>query len=270
MASSTLISWCHHTHNAWEGCEKISPGCKNCYAAAMNKWLRKGENWGPASPRRFFGPDHWKKPLTWNAAAKRDGVRRRVFINSISDVFEIHSDRDVNADLNSARERLWDLILSCSQLDWLLLTKRIENATELLPWPSAFSAPFRNVWIGVTAEDQECADKRIPILRRVGAAVRFVSYEPALGPIDWRAHLEGAGRPDWVIFGDESGRNRRDADPEWARRTRDACAAANVAYHFKQWCGDNEPGIEGARTRRKIHLPILDGVQHAAFPEVRS
>lgn len=262
MGERTDISWCDHTFNAWEGCEKISPGCKNCYAAAMNNWLRAGVNWGPGSERRFFGAEHWAKPLKWNADAVRAGVRRRVFCSSLADVFE---DRP---ELGHTRVELWDLILKTPQLDWLLLTKRPENFERLLVWGryGAFATPFRNVWLGVTAEDQEHADRRIPILRATPAAMRFVSYEPALGPIDWTTHLAGDGRPDWVIFGDESGRKRREAMITWARVTRDACAIAGVAFHFKQWCGAEHAGLSGKREKKRVHLPILDGVRHAGFP----
>lgn len=268
MGENTAISWCDHTHNMWEGCEKISPGCKHCYAATMNAWLRKGENWEPGGPRRTFKPAHYRKPLAWNKAAQAEGRRHRVFCGSVMDIMEIHRDADTNAMLDELRNSLWDLILSTPWLDWLLLTKRIENADDILPWGKrgGFASPFRNVWIGVTAEDQEYADKRIPLLRTVDAVKRFVSYEPALGPIDWTAHLAGANHPNWVIFGDESGRNRRDAQLAWARATRDACAAAGVAFHLKQ-LHHEDPAVAGDRDKKgKIHLPILDGAAHPGFP----
>lgn len=126
---------------------------------------------------------------------------------------------------------------------------------------------------GVTAENDDYASVRVPELLRYRDhfAKLFVSYEPALGPIDWQLIFSRNDRPDWVIFGDESGRNRRPALLEWARTTRDACEAAGVAFHFKQWCGADVDGLDGERVgkARKIHLPILDGSQHAAFPEVR-
>lgn len=269
MGERTAISWCDHTFNAWEGCEKISPGCKFCYAAELNKWLRKGENWGPSTPRRFFGNAHWAKPIAWDRAAKEAGVRRRVFCSSVADVFEDHP------DVEDARERLWRLIDETPNLEWLLLTKRPENVAVMIPWLDDVDygdegAPA-NVWLGVTAENEEWALRRLPEQRKLHDyfAKLFVSYEPALGRIDWQRHFAHDVRPDWVIFGDESGRSRRPAELDWARETRDACAAAGVAFHFKQWCGDDAPGLEGERTkRRKIHLPLLDGVQHAAFPEV--
>lgn len=300
MGRETNISWCHHTLNAWEGCEKISPGCKNCYAATMNHWLHAGENWGPGSARRFFGDEHWSKPLRWNNAARKAGERRRVFCNSIGDVFE-----DL-PELVPHRARLWGLVKNTPDLDWLMLTKRPENFEHLLPWGA--NDPWFNVWLGVTAENDEYAKKRIPLLQKARAAKRFVSYEPALGPIDWDHHLPSGdpenrkwcedgrfpgheygvdgddqhpadecmhcgsvrgeiGRSiDWVIFGDESGRGRRPAELDWARTTRDACAESGVAFHFKQWCGELEDGVDGDRVKKKIHLPMLDGQRHAEFP----
>lgn len=261
------IGWCHFTFNAWEGCEKISPACKHCYAAALNQWLRGGENWGPNSTRRFFKETHWRKPLTWNAAARDAGEHRRVFCGSIMDIGELHPDAAIRAAQNEARAQLWTLIARTGWLDWLLLTKRIDTLAEMLPWvgTEGHSEPWSNVWVGVTAEDDEYAARRIGKLRSVPATRRFVSYEPALGPIDWARHLNGEDRPDLVIFGDESGRQRRPAQLRWARETRDACTAAGVAFYFKQWHGD---GVEGERDKKhKIHLPILDGQRHDAIPE---
>lgn len=261
MGERTGISWCHHTFNAWEGCQRVSPACENCYAEALNSWLRKGENWGPGSPRRFFGDAHWAQLRRWHKAAVAAGERRRVFVNSISDIGE---DRP---DLHAPRARLWTEIENTPGLDYLLLTKRIENLRSCLPWGPG-EEPWPNVWIGVTAENQEWADDRIPELQRTRAAVRFVSYEPALGPIDWAPFLSTQPNIHWIIFGDESGRHRRDAELDWARATRDACAEHGVSFHFKQWCGEPVDGIKGERTRGKVHLPVLDGRRHAEFPAV--
>lgn len=205
VGEHTAISWCDHTFNAWEGCEKVSPGCKNCYAATLNGWLHGGENWEPGGPRRFFGDAHWKKPISWNSRATQAGVRRRVFCSSLADVFEIRGNRVQDAELDAERERLWRLIAKTPNLDWLLLTKRPENLAGLLPWinlairpreprcrdcadfgplcpsdgrPCDPHEPWPNVWIGTTAENDEYAKRRIPILRSTPAAVRFVSYEP--------------------------------------------------------------------------------------------
>lgn len=264
MGKETAISWTHHTFNAWLGCQRVSPGCENCYAETMDRWLSKGQHWGPGGSRKTFGAAHWRNPILWNRAAEKAGERRRVFCSSMSDVFE---DR---RELVEERVALWELIMSTPWLDWLLLTKRPENFDHLLLWGShgSHASPLRNVWLGVTAENQRYAEQRIPVLQRTAAEKRFVSYEPALGPIDWSCSglLDGI---DWVIFGDESGRKRRDADIAWARETRQACAEHGVAFHFKQWCGALVDGVGGERTKKAIHLPILDGVQHAAFPEAQ-
>jgi len=276
VAERTAISWTDATFNPWNGCQRVSPGCENCYAQALDEWLRGGKHWGPLAPRQFFGDAHWNKPRRWNEAAKTAGKRTRVFCASTADVFE---DRP---ELVAPRNRLFTLIQETPHLDWLLLTKRPENFEAMLPWYEnrggevwQIGAAWRNVWLGVTAENDEWARRRIPLLRAIAARVRFVSYEPALGPIEWGELLDpGLGEQNdeihWVIFGDESGRRRRPAEIEWARQTRDACKLAGVAFHFKQWCGDAADGLAGERDgKRKVHLPILDGVKHAAFPEVR-
>jgi len=249
MAEHSAITWTDATFNPWWGCFKISPGCKHCYADAFDHRLG-GSHWGKDAPRRFFGDAHWNEPVKWNAKAAREGVRRRVFCSSMADVFE---DR---RDLDEHRDRLWKLIDATQNLDWLLLTKRPENF-GMLP-----TAPV-NVWRGVTVED---ADHlwRVDHLRATGAAVRFISYEPALGPIASALNLDGI---DWIVTGDESGQVRRPADVQWFADVRDMCAAAGVAFHFKQWAGEPDARIGGQRVSGKIHLPILDGRVHAAFPD---
>lgn len=249
MAEHSAITWTDATFNPWWGCFKISPGCKHCYADAFDHRLG-GEHWGKDAPRRFFGDKHWNEPLKWNAKALRDGVRRRVFCSSMADVFE---DR---RDLDPHRDRLWKLIDATPALDWLLLTKRPENF-GMLP-----TAPV-NVWRGVTVEDADHLD-RVRWLRATVAPVRFISYEPALGPIADAVDLTDI---NWIVCGDESGKVRRPAEVGWFRDLRDVCERAGVAFHFKQWAGAATSGIDGPRTGGKIHLPILDGAVHAAFPE---
>lgn len=187
MGERTNISWCDHTFNGWIGCEKVSPGCKNCYAA-VDTYARVSASrglplWGPGSSRHVTSDANWRKPLAWHRAAERDGVRRRVFCSSLSDVFE---DRP---DLVQPRARLIGLIRETPALDWLLLTKRPENASRL--WVDAWAyygddAKWPpNVCLGTTCEDQRRADERIPHLLKMPAAVRFVSYEPALELVDF-------------------------------------------------------------------------------------
>ncbi len=138
MGKDTAISWCHHTFNPWHGCEKVSPGCANCYAEAFSKRIGR-DIWGRGKPRRFFGDKHWAEPRKWNEDAMRAGERRRVFCASMADVFE------ADGSLVAHRERLWLLIESTPHLDWLLLTKRPENAAGMAPWRGRWPA---NVWLG--------------------------------------------------------------------------------------------------------------------------
>ena len=277
MAENSKIEWTDHTFNPWWGCVKVSPGCTNCYAATFDARTfgvekhvtAKGEtrepHWGKDAPRRFFGEKHWREPLKWNRDAERDGARRRVFCASMADVFE---DRE---DLREQRDRLFALIHATKSLDWLLLTKRPERVTEIVPesWCDGFP---RNVWLGTTCEDQQLADERIPHLLAVPATVRFLSVEPMLGPVDLRVYLGAAAdvqsedgddricvrcgdgvppeselryathrcpggfgpRPDWVIVGGESGGGARACDVAWIRSVRDQCREASVACFVKQ------------------------------------
>jgi len=180
MSAVTGIAWTDHTFNPWWGCKEVSPGCAHCYAKAFDKRIGR-DDWG--EDRRFFGDAHWNEPHKWNRKAAAGGIRRRVFCASMADVFE---DRP---DLEPWRLRLWALVVATPHLDWQLLTKRPENVAALAhpnwhrgEWP-------RNAWLGVTAENQTFADIRIPLLLREPAPVRFVSYEPALGPVDFDLFL---------------------------------------------------------------------------------
>lgn len=272
MGEETAISWCDHTFNGWWGCVRVSEACRHCYAEALAK--RFGVKWGTGQERRFFGDDHWNEPRKWNRKAARDGVRRRVFCSSMSDVFE---KRD---DLIQHRQRLWHLIQDTPSLDWLLLTKRPENFLDMLPWPKHLSdaitePPWFNTWLGVTAEDNEHMESRVLQLRGVPARVRFISCEPILENIAddvWDLALAprpGLGDIHWLIVGDESGHNRRPAHVDWIRRAREAALRHGVAFHFKQWNSVQNAEIGGRdiRGKTKIHLPILDGRQWAQFPQ---
>lgn len=240
MAEESKISWTHGTFNPWWGCTKVSPGCDACYAERDSARFAPGL-WGKQAPRRFFGDKHWNEPLRWNAKASKSGAPFRVFCASMADVFE---DR---RDLDAPRERLWELIERTPALTWLVLTKRPELMTRFAPtrWAQAWPP---NVWAMTTVEDQTFADKRIPELLKVPAAVRGLSVEPMTGPVVLRpawieAELQAFGprgvkmfpRIDWVIAGGESGPTSRPVHPQWLRDLRDQCAAAAVAYHIKQW-----------------------------------
>lgn len=228
MGQNSSIEWTHHTFNPWWGCLKVSPGCEHCYALTLSK--RFGHDiWGPAktTSRRTFGEKHWAEPLKWNAEARTNNHRKRVFCASMADVFEDHP------QVYDARLRLFNLIDETPNLDWLLLTKRPENIMGMLDdWAVHFP---QNIWIGTSCEDQQRADERIPHLLKVPARVRFLSCEPLLGPIKLDPWNGGHADIHWVIAGGESGPGARPMHPDWARSLRDQCSAAGVAFHFKQW-----------------------------------
>jgi len=220
MGENSAIEWTDHTFNPWIGCQKVSPGCDHCYAETLTN--RYGwTTWGPHGERKRTSPANWKKPLQWAKAAKAVGERHRVFCASLADVFD-------NQAPDGWRSDLFDLIERTPELDWLLLTKRPENIRKML-WPKWDNGLPRHIWIGTTCEDQRNYDRRWPILREVPAAVRFISYEPAIGKLTtiW-------GKPDWLICGGESGPGARDMDPSWAREARDQCQASGIAFFMKQ------------------------------------
>lgn len=268
----TTISWCDFTFNPWWGCFKISAGCTNCYAATFDRRVhgRDSEHWARDGVRRWMSEDYWKHPLEWNKAARLMGVRRRVFVGSMCDWAEEHPDPAINLVMNAARERLFQLIPKCEWLDFLLLTKRIDNAVRHLPWCRGDgSAPWPNVWLGTTVENQEMADVRIPILSTTPAVVRFLSCEPLLGLID-KIDLS---KIHWLIAGAESGPKARECDPEWIRELRDRCKTDGVKFFLKQavWKPPFTMGM-GSRTKSRgfggsmVELPYLDGVQHTEVP----
>lgn len=215
MGKDSKIEWTHHSFNCWRGCEKVSAGCKNCYAETQAKRfpLMLGE-WGSVDAggtRVVASETQWKEPLKWDKAAKKLGERHRVFCASIADVFEDwqgpmldhngaqrftdggawHFGDKVRAlRIADVRQRLFSLIDATPNLDWLLLTKRPENIIRFMPgagWvePEVRSIPVReNVWFGTSVENQQTADERIPHLLNVPAKVRFLSCEPLLGPVE--------------------------------------------------------------------------------------
>jgi len=235
VAGHSKIEWTDSTFNPWVGCTKIArPGhrpsaCDFCYA---EKWAkRSGQvNWGNY-PRRRTSEAYWKAPLSWNANASsfqaKFGRRQRVFCASLADVFDNKAER-------TWRSELFELIRVCDQLDWQLLTKRPQNIRKMLPadWGTGYS----NVWLGTTAEDAQAYQQRVSHLLNLPAAVRFVSYEPALGPL---GPISVKGRtPDWIIIGGESGVRSdlsRPTDPRWVRDVIEECRRENVAAFLKQW-----------------------------------
>lgn len=251
---NSAIEWTHHTFNPWLGCTKVSPGCANCYAETLMDTRYGRVKWGKGNPRQRTSESNWKQPLRWNKQA--NGTRQRVFCASLADVF----DQEVSDDW---RDDLFNLIYECQNLDWLILTKRPEAARDfLLGWST-----FKNVWLGISVEDQERADKRIPLLMQIPAKVRFLSVEPQLEAVDLGFEVEVTNRDKeraqaalaqgkmvpvsalvpgivyrtpraagihWVICGGESGAGKRPFNPDWGRQLRDQCKAAGIAYFFKQ------------------------------------
>lgn len=285
MSENSKIEWTDHTFNPWEGCQKVGPGCDNCYAETRNARYAGGTaiNWGPGAPRRRTSPGNWRKPLQWNAAHDEFFAshrrRQRVFCASLADVFDNAVDAAWRADL-------FRLIRSTPNLDWLLLTKRIANAGQMIDDARDADAlgpvwPWDNVWLGATIVNQEEADRDIPKLLATPAHIRFLSMEPLLEPVslqqEWLARNFGGRCPfpkladehrtryidllDWVIVGGESGPNARPMHPDWARDIRDECETAGVAYLFKQWGewapGENAPGPQ-TRTEKTAWLTFGD------------
>lgn len=254
MSKNTNIEWTDHTFNPWVGCTKISPACDNCYAEVWAKRGGKAANvkWGAGEERRRTSHHNWNQPLKWDAEAKRLGIRYKVFCASLADVFD-------NAIDPQWRSDLFDLIANTTNLDWLLLTKRIGNAGNMLPVPFDFDKHYPNVWIGATICNQEEANRDIPKLLAIDAAKRFLSMEPLLGPVDLtQIPISGHGHHELspivtanvlkrrkecpalpelhlVIVGGESGPHSRPLHPEWVRSLRDQCDDAGVEFMFKQW-----------------------------------
>lgn len=318
----TKISWATHTFNAWSGCEKVSPGCKFCYAEVLPPSMRRDAEWGPDKERMPAGDRYWLQPLTWNAAAEADPLLQvRVFIGSTMDVGE------ARADLDPLRDRMLAMAALTPYIAKLLLTKRpahlraylaapglVERVVEAGRWfdgkrkglvgpdAEAVRLALQRLWIGFTAEDQERFDERIEDNLATPGAIHFVSYEPALGPLDAARGLRSDGTGlDWVLAGGESGSRARPAHPSWFQALRDQCETAGTIYHFKQWgewgrashstAGTNTPAgsrwVDDSRGEPRLvkyhSFPdcmytyklgkaesghLLDGVEHLGVPTV--
>lgn len=213
MSERSTIEWTQATWNPVTGCSKVSPGCAHCYAETFAERFR-----GVAGHPYTQGfdltlrHDRLMLPLQWRQP-------RLIFVNSMSDLF--HEDVPY-----TFVRHVFDVMEQASQHRFQLLTKRARRLVELAPhlrWPA-------NVWMGVSIENRQFAG-RASELRQVPAAVRFISAEPLLGPLD-DLSLQGI---DWLIVGGESGPGARPMHPEWVRSLRDRCANASVPFYFKQW-----------------------------------
>ena len=283
MGEESKIEWTTHTFNPWRGCTKVSAGCANCYAETMS-----GRNhstlgvWGPSGTRVVASESMWKEPVKWDRDARCDCPdgpdkehipdcpqrnRPRVFCASLADVFEDWNgpmsnargeliehehignagDQPAMMTMADVRVRLFNLIAWTRNLDWLLLTKRAENLREMWTmtnWPNMLP----NVWLGVSVEDQQAADKRIPLLLKAPAKVRFLSVEPLLGPVDLSPWLESL---NWLIVGGESGPGARPCNVDWIRDIVRQCRDAGVACFVKQ-LGSSPEGDELLEATGKV------------------
>lgn len=283
MSIRTNIEWCDSTFSAWMGCTKISQACDHCYAERWGK--RFGVAWGVDAPRKRTSQSNWRQPLRWNSkrfmecgacgwrgecAAELIGcgacgsidqmndARRRVFSSPLADVFD-------NAVPEQWRCDLFDLIAKTPHLDWLLLSKRIGNAREMLTryWTGEADGRSRthipSIWIGTTICNREEMLRDGPKLKALQSTIHFSqhfwSVEPMLGDI---GEIPRELMPSWVICGSESGpRARRDpAMLDRVRGLRDQCSGAGVPFFWKQ------DTING----KKISTPELDGKRWTEVP----
>lgn len=274
MSQHSTIEWTDATWNPIVGCSIVSPGCTNCYAMSMAARIEKmqpGSHYA-GTTKTVNGNHVWTGKLALApdhilTAPLRRKKPRRIFVNSMGDLFH-----------ESVPEHWIDLVFAIMALSpqhtFQCLTKRSKHMREYMTggWQSRIGAimdeikpveigkwgfvaeHLDNCWLGVSAEDQARADERVPDLLDTPAAVRFVSYEPALGPLTL-----GSFKPDWVIMGSESGRNARPARVEWFQSMRDQCLAAGIPFFLKQFVDDNG---------HKIHTPELDGQKWLQFPQI--
>lgn len=242
MSVQSKIEWTEATWNPVTGCDKVSPGCARCYAETFAERFR-GVPGHPYEqgfdlklwPERLRLPTTWKKPKT-------------IFVNSMSDLFHSGVPDDYIA-------MVFDEMARADWHTYQVLTKRPERAATLsprLPWP-------QHVWMGTSVENQRWTS-RVDALRRTRAAVKFLSCEPLLGPLQ----LDLAGI-DWVIVGGESGHGARPMRADWARDVRDQCRVAGVPFFFKQWGAHNESGIRVGKTKAGR---LLDGRTWDEMPKI--
>ncbi|MDB4691390.1 phage Gp37/Gp68 family protein [Verrucomicrobia bacterium] len=235
------IAWTEDTWNMTWGCSKVSEGCRNCYASDLVKrwgfgstkphlWGKDGESgsgkgWQVENGRRIFAESYWRKLRNWNQTAKENNSIMVVFVGNMNDSFEDHP------VTKSELVKLWKIIRETPYVHYQFLTKRPERIRRSLPsdwWD--YENGYPNVWLGVSIESQNVAYRFDRYLADIPASVKFVSYEPALGPLKalrW-------DKLDWVIVGGESGHNHRPFDHQWAEDVRDLSARHSVQFFYKQ------------------------------------
>jgi protein gp37 len=207
MAENSRIAWCDHTHNLWHGCTKISPGCVNCYAETNSIRFGRNNIWGDGAERYFLSDSYWKQPLRWNRKAEIAGERARVFCGSMCDWLEIHPESKIAVQQAACRHGLFDLIDKTPNLDWLLLSKRLENWGKCVPEQWMFHMP-KNVWVGTTVVNDKELRTVYPVLYGIEKVYKpsmvFLSFEPLLERLDleWWVYQEwctGFTEPEWDI-----------------------------------------------------------------------
>jgi protein gp37 len=216
MSQSSRIEWTDATWNPATGCDQISPGCDHCYALTFAERFRgvAGHPYEQGFDLKLW-PERLELPFQWTRP-------RRIFVNSMSDLFH---DGIPDAYIRA----VFDVMVRADQHIYQVLTKRPRRLAELapqLPWP-------QHIWAGTSVELDRYSWRANTYLRRVPAAVRFVSAEPLLGPLPSLEldHLQ------WVITGGESGPGHRPCNPDWVRDLRDRCVSLEVAFFHKQWGG---------------------------------
>lgn len=242
MSDKSTIEWTDATWNPVRGCDKISPGCKHCYAERWAERFRgvKGHPFEQGFDLRLV-PEKLAEPLKW-------GTPSKVFVNSMSDLFHEGVPEDYICQVCEVmRKADWHI--------FQVLTKRSERMRDLLNGPLSEFAGLGNVWWGVSVEDRRFGLPRIDHLRRVqGAKVRWLSIEPLLEDLG-RFSLEGIS---WVVVGGESGPGARPMEADWVRHIRCQCEEQGVPFFFKQW-----GGVFKKKTGRE-----LDGQTYDDYPEM--
>lgn len=239
MSDGSKIEWTDATWNPVRGCVKISPGCKHCYAETFAERFRGV----PGHPYEHgFEPrlveSKLAEPLTW-------GRPRRVFVNSMSDLFQ-------EAVPNDFIRNVFEVMAAANWHTYQVLTKRAERMESIVRALPRRLQGLPHVWLGVSVENKKHGLARIEHLRRTPARVHFLSVEPlleSLGPF----RLTGI---EWVIVGGESGVGARPMAPEWVREIRDRCIAKDVPFFFKQWGG----------VRKSMTGRVLDGRTYDEYP----
>lgn len=229
MADRTSIEVTEATWNPITGCTPVSPGCRRCYAARFAKRLAGRYGYPEREPFRVtVHQARMAQPLMWRKP-------RHVFVCSMGDLF--HEDVP-----DEALQQVFEIMAEQGRHTYMILTKRAERMAR---WLTSLEPGLRrrlrwNLWVGVTAEDQQTAEERVPPLVECWDGLRFACLEPLLSPVDLRPWLDLEHGVSWVICGGETGPGGRVADEGSVRLARDRCAAAGVPFYFKQWGGPSK------------------------------